>query len=512
MTLRWRLTIFYTTLLTALLMVIAVAVVSVLSTSLRRNVENELLADLQQIRTSPVLDSLELASLGSNTITLGVDPYNLFGYIELYSGIPPADLQKYDRAYLGAYPLKRDYPTSNIVADPRNPPDASPFKLSDEEFRRLQRTSQVVIERKLLPSDGKEIPTMVLVSVLPYDAGSYVDNRVVQSSLVLYLARDLSGVYGTVRDLQLIMLLVSLFGVIGAGVGAYFLAGRALLPLRLVRKAAESISEKTLRQRVPEPATGDEVQALAHALNGMLDRIERSFEAQRRFTSDASHELRTPVTAIGGHAGYLLRRTQPSPQQAESLNIIKNEADRLSGLIASLLELARSDSGVNQLRQARMLARLFLEDIARELRPLAQAQGATVTVEGDEVEFAGDPDKLRQVVINLVSNALKAGSHAVTLGSTREDGHLLLRVRDDGPGIPEEHLGRLFDRFYRVEESRSRDVGGSGLGLAIAKAIVDAHDGRIWVESEVGVGTTVFVRLPVGTLAPEPDEEEAEIA
>lgn len=506
MTLRWRLTLFYTSLLAMLLLVIAVAVVWVLQKNLVNNIADQLRNDYQQVQQRP--GSIDLSTT-LNPLVFS-DP-SLYASFDQMVGLSTDQVRSISTEEL-SYRIFNGVSTTGNLQIGTGPPDPPVLVLGRTDLARLQRAEQIfTVDTLRLPGVEQGIPVLVLSSIVPFTSVSNLDNITQPSSGILHLARDLTPVYQTVRQLQFIMLLVSLVGVLLAGVGAYALAGRALRPLRQVRKAAESISEKTLRQRVPEPNTGDEVEALAHALNGMLDRIEKSFEVQRRFTSDASHELRTPVTAIGGHAGYLLRRTQPTEQQAESISIIKNEADRLSKLIASLLELARSDGGVMPLRRQRMLAKFFLEDIAREVRPLASAQGAQVVTRGEEVEFSGDPDRLRQVVLNLVSNALKAGANCVTLSCARSGERLRLQVQDDGPGIAREHLGRLFDRFYRVEESRSRDAGGSGLGLAIVKAIVDAHEGRIWVESEVGVGTTVSVELPVGKIEEEP-EVEAEVA
>ncbi|AFZ67143.1 sensor histidine kinase [Deinococcus peraridilitoris] len=510
MTLRWRLTLFYTSLLAMLLLIIAVSVVWVLESNLVRNIGDQLRSDYRQISLRSNRFGLD-GPLNFNSNAVFAD-ISLYGSFDQMVGVTPDQVREISTEQLEISILPSEERTYNLQSG-QSGGDPPVLQLSRAELASLQRSKDLqimAIKTLRRPRDAQGIPVLVLSSVVPFTKIDRLNNTAEPSSGILHLARDLTPVYRTVRQLQFIMLLVSLAGILLAGVGAYALSGRALRPLRLVRKAAESISEKTLRQRVPAPNTGDEVEALAHALNSMLDRIERSFEVQRRFTSDASHELRTPVTAIGGHAGYLLRRTQPTVQQAESITIIKNEADRLSGLIASLLELARSDSGVMQLRHQRMLARFFLEDIAREVRPLASAQGAEVIAEGEEVEFLADPDRLRQVVLNLVSNALKAGANCVTLRSEQTGSHLRLQVQDDGPGIPEEHLGRLFDRFYRVEESRSRDQGGSGLGLAIVKAIVDAHGGRIWVESTVGVGTSVYVELPVGRI--EEREADPEVA
>ena len=326
---------------------------------------------------------------------------------------------------------------------------------------------------------------------------------------ITYVGRSMESVEDTLRRLQGVFALVMLSGLAVAGGLAVVLVGRALRPLQEVRQAAERIGGQTLAERVPEPQTHDEVQALARSINAMLGRLEASFEAQRRFTSDASHELRTPVTAISGHASYLLRRTNPGGQERESLNIIRSESGRLTNLITNLLELARSDSGALNLNRAPIFSSLFLGEIARELAPLAVSQDSALRVSGPDIPFEGDPDRLKQVIINLVGNALKAGARTVTLESSpQEEGReVRLSVRDDGPGIAPEHLARLFDRFYRVEDSRSRDQGGAGLGLSIAKGIVDAHGGRIWLESEPGVGTVAHVQLPVGDVPVLDDED-----
>ncbi|AAF10322.1 sensor histidine kinase [Deinococcus radiodurans] len=399
---------------------------------------------------------------------------------------------------------------------------ASPLELSDAELLDLieSPTGRIFIARQIRePYSDKTVPYRILVTLAevqyaPRPLASLRDGDVTVDFMpppvlsIIYVGRSVAGIEDTLGRLQRVFAIVMLFGALLAGTLAYVLAGRALRPLQEVRQAAERIGGQTLTERVPEPQTGDEVQALARSLNAMLGRLEASFEAQRRFTSDASHELRTPVTAISGHASYLLRRTNPGGQERESLNIIRSESERLTNLITSLLQLARSDSGALTLNPAPIFSRLFLDDVSRELAPLATG-GSELRVSGPDIPFEGDPDRLRQVIINLVGNALKAGAKTVTLeSSSQEEGReVRLSVRDDGPGIPAEHLSRLFDRFYRVEDSRSRDQGGAGLGLSIAHSIVDAHGGRIWLESEVGRGTVAHVQLLVGDV-PVLDEDD----
>ncbi len=503
MTLQWRLTLFYAALVALILALVSVSVFGVMRQVLINSVERDLQTAVAQyyrlqysldVQVGTPRDSpISLAQVGQSfpdyAIQVDIFPYSTLDQIR---NDPLPDV----------YELRTPAGGGTSKVDPN-----APFVLSDRDFDRLRHSStSMFVNTTWQRENSGSVAALALVQLYAVNVQNPLDGSSAEQPVVLWFVRDVSGVYNTLGSLQGILIFVFLVATVAAGVVAYVLAARALQPLRQVQRAAEGIGGKTLGRRVPEPSSHDEVQSLARALNNMLDRLEQSFETQRRFTSDASHELRTPVTAISGHASYLMRRTSPTEQQAESLSIIKNEADRLTGLIGSLLELARSDSGAIQLRTQPILAQLFLQDIAREVRPLAQAQGAEVLAQGAEVPFAADPDRLKQVLLNLVSNALKAGSKTVRLGSRQEGRDVVLSVTDDGPGIAQEHLSKLFDRFYRVDESRARDAGGAGLGLAIVKAIVDAHEGRIWIESEVGQGTTVFVRLPIGNVEPVEDD------
>ncbi|MBB5365561.1 ATP-binding protein [Deinococcus humi] len=513
-TLRWRLTLFYTALLAVLLTTVAVTTLVIMRNNLITSVNRDL-SDTYS-RFVQVLPSLGLTP--SNNINrdaagdlrsaryqfpnyaLQIEQLSFYDLPGLTSRLAQADTPEARRSLLDTLTLLRNESRDSAGID-----RDAPITLSEAQLTELIRSpdGQLLIDQNIKDAYSNEFaPMRVLVRLAPLalqpsPLGLPGSN---DTLTIVYVGRSLKDIQHTLADLRTVILLLFLAGLITAGVGAYLLAGRALQPLGLVQRAAEGIGGQNLTERVPEPETGDEVQALAGALNNMLARLEDSFEAQRRFTSDASHELRTPVTAISGHASYLLRRTSPDEQQQESLKIIRSESERLTNLIASLLQLARSDSGALVMARDPILSGLFLNEIARELMPLAQAQGTALTVTGQEVTFEGDADRLKQVIINLVSNALKAGARTITLSSRPEkDGtEVRLSVRDDGPGIPADQLDRLFDRFYRLEDSRSRDVGGAGLGLSIARGIVEAHEGRIWLESEVGQGTTAHVQLPVG--------------
>ena len=278
--------------------------------------------------------------------------------------------------------------------------------------------------------------------------------------------------------------------------GVWFLAQRALTPLKRMTRAASRISSQDLSQRVPVPRSRDEVGELSVTLNRMLDRLQETLETQRRFTADASHELRTPVTAISGHVSYLLRRTNPTEEQLEPLGIIRGEALRMGKLVNDLLELARADAGLTVKREPMNLVET-IEAVARELAPVAPGVRLRAFSPTPLLEVSGDAGRLKQVVLNLVQNAVNAGSSDVNVSLLREGDRARLEVLDNGPGIPEAAIPNLFERFYRVDGARSTRGNGSGLGLAIVKWIVEQHGGAVEVESKVGEGTVFTVFLPV---------------
>ncbi len=460
MTLRWRLTLFYTALLAVLLTTVAVTTLVIMRNNLITSVNRDL-SDTY-IRFVQVLPSLGLTP--SNNVNrdatgdlrsaryqfpnyaLQIEQLSFYDLPGLTSMLEQATNPEARRSLLDNLNLLRNDSRDSVGID-----RDAPITLSEAQLTELIRSpdGQLLIDQDVKDAYSSElapkfVPMRVLVRLAPLalqfsPLGLPGSN---DTLTIAYVGRSLEDIQDTLTDLQTVILLLFLAGLVTAGVGAYLLAGRALQPLGLVQRAAEGIGGQNLTQRVPEPETGDEVQALAGALNNMLARLEDSFEAQRRFTSDASHELRTPVTAISGHASYLLRRTNPDEQQQESLKIIRSESERLTNLIASLLQLARSDSGALVMARDPILSGLFLGEIARELMPLAQAQGTALTVTGQEVTFEGDANRLKQVIINLVSNALKAGARTITLSSQPEkDGtEVRLSVSDDGPGIPADQL------------------------------------------------------------------------
>ncbi|GHG01288.1 two-component sensor histidine kinase [Deinococcus piscis] len=515
-TLRHRLTTFYTTLLVVLLLLTALTVQTMMRHDLERSLENDL-ADTQTQFTE-LVPSLQLA----------LGPTDSDGLAEARSKFPSSVIQVdplVARSQTGdlqsEWSAAQDEQSRLALLDflhrqseafrlrPVGIDPAAPLQLSDHELTQLLESpsGQILINRSVKPQFADPEPMRILVSLTPLKF-QQADGSSEEMLAVTFIGRSLSSLNRTVTRLQLIMGGLLLLGSFLAAIGAYVLAGWALRPLNTVRHAVEGIDSQNLQARVPVPDSDDEVEALAVAFNRMLSRLEDSFETQRRFSSDASHELRTPVTAIGGHATYLLRRTELNAQQRESIQIIQRESARMTDLIGSLLQLARSDGGVLQLKSQLLFSQMLLQEIARELRPLAESEGAVLVPAGQDIPFEADPDRLRQVLNNLISNALKAGATRIELGSTQpKPGRVRLSVSDNGPGIAADQLEKLFDRFYRLEDSRSRDRGGAGLGLSIARTIVDAHGGHIWLESQLGQGTQAYVDLPVGNLPALDDDD-----
>ncbi len=281
-----------------------------------------------------------------------------------------------------------------------------------------------------------------------------------------------------------------------------------LRPLAEITSVAVQITRADdLSRRLPDTGRHDEIGRLTMALNQTFERIEKLFRAQQRLLADVSHELRTPLTTIRGNID-LMRRIGEA--DTESLDIIQDELERMTRLVGDLLLLARADGGSSPIRWQTLELDTQLLDVYRQVQPLAEASEVTVHLkEITPVRMEGDGDKIKQLILILVDNAIKYSHEGglVTLSLTRENAHALLRISDTGVGIAPEHLPHIFDRFYRVDKARTRALGGSGLGLSIAKWVTEAHHGTIIVESESGKGSTFLVRLPALPDGFESDEE-----
>ncbi len=317
---------------------------------------------------------------------------------------------------------------------------------------------------------------------------------------VVVVGTSLDEVERSVHRLLVLMLIGGPAALIAAAAAGWWLAARSLAPVaRLTREAAD-IDANRLDERVQVPAPADELRRLAVTLNTMLDRVQAGVQQKRRFVADASHELRTPLGVMQAELDVHLLDPDLDPGARETLASTREEVRRMSATVENLLELARIDErGV-----ALQLADVDLRELARagaeRVDPLAAAKGLTVQATGEPAPARGDGERLALVMGNLLSNAIKyaPGGTAIAVSTWLEDADALVAVRDLGPGIPASMLATIFDRFVRADAARASDAGGSGLGLAIAREIVQAHGGRIWVESTEGAGATFTVSIPRG--------------
>jgi heavy metal sensor kinase len=278
--------------------------------------------------------------------------------------------------------------------------------------------------------------------------------------------------------------------------GAALLARRLLRPIHAMADRADSLTPDDPGRRLEPDRVVRELHGLAVKLNEAFDRLDEALRQQRRFTADASHELRTPTAILLANAELMLRRERSAEGYREGLERQRTTARRMATLVDDLLALARADSGNGVVAREPVDLVTVVRSVGEEQAPVAEEKGLELTLDlADAAPLTGDADRLAQLVANLLANALRHAASRVEI-RVRADGDVVLEVRDDGPGIAEEHHPHLFERFYRVDAERSGEQGGTGLGLAIVAWIADAHGGTVGVESVPGEGATFRVELP----------------
>ena len=315
----------------------------------------------------------------------------------------------------------------------------------------------------------------------------------------LQVSYDMHAEYRFIKLLFGFMALADLLGVALSIFAGILLSRRALRPIDRLTRAAGRISVSDLDQRVEVGKADDELSRLAATFNGMIERLQQSFERQNRFVSDASHELRTPIAVIKGYADLMEKWAKNDPQVlAESIAAIRKEAQSMTGLTEELLFLARGDSGARKLHKEDFSVPALLAEIAEESRLIAPDRRFECAAPGG-LRLYADRRLLKQALRALVDNAVKytPENGSIRLEARETEHRVVLQVRDTGIGVPESERPKLFDRFYRVDKDRSREKGGSGLGLSIVKWIVEAHGGTVRMEGNPGGGAIVVIRLPV---------------
>ena len=361
--------------------------------------------------------------------------------------------------------------------------------------------------------DYEEVPPVVSLSLdyvtLEGDESSWrVHTRPIkQGQRVmgwLQVAHSLSLVDETLASMRYQLLLGLPLVLLLAGAVGIFLADRALRPITAITRTAQEIGASDLARRIEYQGAADEVGRLANTFDHMLERLQQAFLKERRFTADAAHELRTPLTVLKGKIEVALsRRREKIEYYEQKLYDLGEHVDRLIRLSSDLLMLSRFDQLGNEDQQQKLSERVNLTDTlhatADFMQPLAEEKSQTVSLDlPPTLILHGDEDNLVRLFLNLVENAIKytpAGGQ-ISVQAETNNHEIRVAIQDTGPGIPPEHIPHLFERFYRVDNDRSRATGGSGLGLSLAHQIAQQHQGRIEVQSTVGEGSIFTVYLP----------------
>lgn len=282
-----------------------------------------------------------------------------------------------------------------------------------------------------------------------------------------------------------------------SGILAYFVSGRALKPLRSFTSQVEQVQLNNLADMRIDEDTISEFRQLSRSFNQMLERLNNAFSAQRQFTGNAAHELRTPLALMQAQLElFSAEHPDVRPETAEFLTLLREQTERLAQMTKTLLEM----SNLRQVaRNERIQLAPMIEEIFTDLTPLSDKLGITLTAEGDGI-MTGSDALIYRLIFNLTENAVKYNrpGGSVRVSVTQELEKLLLRVSDTGCGIPEEYQRSIFQPFFRVDKSRSREYGGAGLGLSLVWEIADLHGGSVWVEKSSEKGTTIAVELPAG--------------
>jgi two-component system, OmpR family, heavy metal sensor histidine kinase CusS len=358
------------------------------------------------------------------------------------------------------------------------------------------------LPRPLVLRSGVDGPTYESVT-LDDRSPVRLASRVVESPygpLLIQAAVTLAPNVRALRELAAVFLTIGPVALICALGGGYWLARKALAPVDRMAATAAEITATRLDRRLTEPDANDELGYLARTFNAMIARLQRSFEEVRRFTADAAHELRTPLAAMRTEAEVALRSPRSADRDTRVLENLLEEIERLTRLVSHLLFLCREDTGVDVIDFQPVQLDAVVRDVGDHMTVAAREKGVDLVVDlRHACEVKGEADRLRQLFFNLLDNAIKytPPGGKVTVDGDSSNGQAIVTVSDTGIGIPAEHLPHVFDRFYRVDSSRSPETDGTGLGLAICRSIAESHSGHLEIDSTFGSGTRVTLVLPI---------------
>jgi len=319
-------------------------------------------------------------------------------------------------------------------------------------------------------------------------------------TFLVQLGTPTGEIYETLHTFRRYLLFLAPLVLLISAVGGNWLSHRALTPVDTLTRAARTINLSNLGRRLETPDTGDELQRLSETLNEMLARIESSVQRITEFTADASHELRTPVALIRAEAEVALGRERTDSEYRSALQHVLSESERMTRMLEQLLALVRADSGTDTMQMADADISQLTREAAESWKKVASHHGLRLSsvIPQHPILATVDHSAIRRVLDILLDNAVKYSSAPANITLTLESaaGRVSLKVRDNGPGLPHEEQAKVFERFYRVDKARSRQMGGAGLGLSIAQWIVHEHRGAITVKSSPGNGAEFTVEIP----------------
>jgi len=451
--LRARLTLLYSTLLGGVLLLFGMAVYALVNVTLIGQIDELLNSTAQEI-----LEVARVDSVGELTIL----------------HLPPLDMAT--NIYVQVWDREGRLVSSSLDrAEFSEPLNISGLTVLETDFRSIKYHS---------------VPLRVMS--VPLSVGG-------RGAGTMQVATSLAVIDAVREDLLYILIMSAIFAVILVGIGSWLTIERSLAPLDTIVETAVQINRADdLSRRIPHKhLPNDEVGKLVLTFNQTLERLETIFTSQQRFLADVSHELRTPLTVIKGNVG-LMRRMDAVDE--ETLASIDEEANRLTRLVGDLLLLAQAETGNIPLQKEKLELDSLLFEVLQEMHVLAEGKIKIKLTEIDQIQILGDRDRLKQVLLNLISNAVQytpeGGEIFLSLSKKKKKACLL--IQDTGPGIPAEDLPHIFERFYRTEKSRTRSKNaGFGLGLSIAYWIIEKHKGKINVKSTEGQGTSFEILLPL---------------
>lgn len=313
----------------------------------------------------------------------------------------------------------------------------------------------------------------------------------------IQIVKDMDNEYDFFEILFAFMVIADFIGIIASLILGYIASKRMLKPIDYITKTAENISINNLKERIEGNSSDDEISRLINTFNSMIDRLQESFNSQVQFVSDASHELRTPIAVIQGYANLLDRWGKDDKEALEkSIYAIKLEANSMADLVERLLFLARGDSGTQIIEKRTFHLNELVNEVVSESKLIAPNHIITSN-KNDTVSIIGDYKMIKQMLRIFIDNSIKftPENSKIDISLKLKDKLVMITISDSGIGIPKEEIKKIFDRFYIVDKSRSKEKCGTGLGLSIAKWIIDMHEGTIEVESEEDKGTQINVSL-----------------